>query len=135
MSHQRRQQGFGLVSALFVLVVLSAAGTILVNVAGVQRRTASGVLQGGRAYHAARSGLEWGVRSALDLGACPAATTLVLAEGGLVGFDVDVTCTSSDHAESGATTTTYRIVAVAEYGSFGDADYVRRRLQATFSDA
>ncbi len=135
MSAAGRRDGFGLVSALFVLVVLAAAGAILLNVAGVQRRTGVAALQGARAWHAARSGLEWGIWQALDAGACPPPTTLALAEGGLLGFGVQVSCTSTTHTEDGATARVYRLVAVASYGSFGDADFVRRRLQVTLHDA
>ena len=129
------KHGFGLVSAIFLLLVLAAAGTMMINLSGVQRRTSVLALQADRAYRAAASGIEWGAHQALNLAACPVTTTLNLAEGGLQAFDVEVSCTSSSHSEGGVASTTYEISAVAEYGSYGDADYTRRRLMATITDA
>ncbi len=131
----RRRDGFGLVPALFLLVILALAGAVMLRVVGVQNATASLSLQGSRAYWAARSGVEWGIRAAISGAACPAPTTLSLAEGGLRGFSVDVSCQSSAHTDGGATATTYRITSIASYGSYGARDYVRRRLHGTVTDA
>ena len=134
MSRTPGTRGFALPSAIFLMVILALAGTIMVNMAGVERTTSTISLQSARAFAAARSGLEWGIYQSLTGAACPADTTLALAEGGLKGFGVDVTCTSSQHTEVATTRTLYTITAVAEYGSFGSADYVRRRLRGTISD-
>lgn len=131
--------GFSLVSALFLLVAISTAGAFLVRVSGVQRTTTSLGLLGAKAFHAARSAIEWNLHRALTLpGSCPggAPTTsaFTLAEGGLAGFSVTVTCQSEAHVEAGASSTFYRLTALAEWGSFGDRDYVSRRLETRFSD-
>jgi MSHA biogenesis protein MshP len=135
VSHGSHENGFTLVSALFLLVVLAFAGTIMVSLGAVQRRTTDFALQGARAYHAAQSGIEWGVYQALNTGACPAPTSFPLSEGGLIGFGVDVSCSSTGHDEAGSIANVYQIVSVAEYGSFGDRDYVRRRLRVVLTDA
>ena len=51
-------------------------------------------------------------------------------EGGLRGYSIDVQCALSVHEENGVTTNVFRVTSLVEYGAFGDADYVARRLQA-----
>ncbi len=50
-----------------------------------------------------------------------------------MGFDVVVTCESDVHVEGARTVTRFHVAAVAEHGSFGERDYVSRRLEATVS--
>ncbi len=135
MSSVYGKHGFGLVAALFVLVVLASAGAMMVNLSGTQRKTTALALQGNRAYRAAITGIEWGIHRSLALAACPTTTTLPLTEGGLQGFDVQLSCASSEHSEGGVASTTYELTAIAEYGTYGDADYVRRRVMGTITDA
>lgn len=132
---RRSDGGFGLMAALFLLLVLSAAAAFMLNLSGIERRTVNLSLVGTHAYHAARAGVQWGLWQLDDTGACFADTDLSLTEGGLNGFDVNVTCTSTDHSEAMTTSTVYQIVAIAEYRSYGDGDYARRRLAVTVSDA
>ena len=134
MTRSNSQRGFALIAAIFLLIVLALASSMMVNLSGVQRRTSAFSLLGDRAYHAAASGVEWGIYQALASG-CPGTTTLNLSEGGLKGFDVEVSCSSSSHDEGSATTTTYVIEAVAEYGSYGDQDYVKRRMRSVVTNA
>jgi MSHA biogenesis protein MshP len=129
------QQGLGLVSAIFILVIMASAGAFMVSLGGVQRTTATQALQSSRAYHAAHSGIEWGVFQVIDTSSCPGGTMFVLSEGGLIGFATAVSCTSSVHTENGVSATIYQITSIATYGAFGTPDYVRRRLQVTVTDA
>ncbi len=135
MSCPYEKNGFGLIVAIFVLLVLASAGAMMINLSGTQRKTVALALHGDRAYRAAATGIEWGVHRSLNLSACPSTTTLSLNEGGLQGFEVDVSCTSSEHSEGGVTSNTYELTAVAEYGAYGDTDYVRRRVMGTITDA
>ena len=135
MRRERRDSGFGLVSALFLLVVLSAAAAFMLNLGGAQRTTVNLAIQGAKAFHAARSGVEWGIYRLATDGVCFTATNLNLAEAGLNGFTVNVTCASSDHTEATTTATVYQIVAIAEQGAYGSQDYARRRLRVTITDA
>ncbi|MCZ6570292.1 MAG: hypothetical protein O7B23_09050 [Deltaproteobacteria bacterium] len=135
MSSLYEKHGFGLIAAIFVLLVLASAGAMMLNLSGVQRKTTALALQGDRAYRAAITGIEWGVHQSLNLAACPATTTLNLTEGGLQGFDVALSCTSSEHSENGVTSRTYELTAISEYGTYGEADYVRRRVMGTITDA
>lgn len=135
MSSLYGKHGFGLVAAIFLLLVLASVGAMMVNLSGTQRKTTVLALQGNRAYRAAITGIEWGVHQSLTGGVCPTTTTLSLTEGGLQGFDVQLSCTSTDHSESGVTSRTYELTSISEYGTYGDADYVRRRVMGTITDA
>lgn len=128
-----RQRGFALVTAIFLIVVLSSLGLYMVRISGIQHQTVNVALLGARAFHAARTGIEWGVYQALN-GNCTT-QTLNLTEGGLDGFDVDVTCSSTSHTETGDTYNIFVIDVEARAGTYGSPDYVSRRIQATLTDA
>jgi len=128
------QRGFALVAAIFLLVVLASLGVYIVRVSGVQQQTVNVALLGARAFEAAVAGMEWGAFQALDSASCTA-TTLNLTEGGLAGFDVDVTCSSSAHTEAGNAYNLYLINVEARNGVYGTPDYVSRRMQARVTDA
>ena len=129
-----RQRGFALVAAIFLIVVLALLGMFIVRISGVQHQTVNIALLGARAFEAARTGIEWGAFQALDSASCTT-TTLNLTEGGLSGFDVDVSCTSSTHTETGDTYNVYLLDVVASAGVYGNPDFVSRRMQATVTDA
>ncbi len=128
------QRGFALVAAIFLMVVLSSLGLYIVRISAMEHQTVNVALLGARAFQAARAGIEWGVFQALDSGSCTT-TTLNLTEGGLNGFDVDVTCSSSSHTETGNTYNIFVLDVEARAGAYGMPDYVSRRIQATLTDA
>lgn len=134
MSRKISQTGFSLVPALFLLVVLAALGVVAVRLAGVQHQTVVLAMQSGRAYAAARSGIDWSAYQALVNGSCTAAT-LSLTEAGLAGFSVDTNCSSTTHSEGPNTVRVYVIDAFAWSGSYGNPDYVSRRIRSTVTDA
>ncbi len=129
-----RERGFSLVAAIFLIVVIAALGAFAVRIGASQQQTVSLELLSARALSAAQSGIEFGAYQALDASSC-ANTTLNLAEAGLNGFTVDVTCAATAHAESGGTVNVYRIDATAYAGTYGMPDYVSRHVFATFTDA
>lgn len=128
------QNGFSLVPALFLLVVLAALGIVAVRMMGVQQQTVVLAMQSSRAYAAARSGIDWSAYQALVNGSC-ASSTLALTEGGLAGFSVDTNCSSTTHAEGPNTVRVFVIDAFAWSGSYGTPDYVSRRIRSTVTDA
>ncbi len=128
-----RARGFGLVPALFLIIVLAALAAVGVRVAGGQQQTVTLALQGARALSAARAGIDWGAYRALH-GTC-ANGTLTLNEGALLGFTVTVTCTATTYNEGGSTLNSYVVDATAVAGQYGMPDYVSRRVRATFTDA
>jgi MSHA biogenesis protein MshP len=128
------QLGFSLVPALFLLVVLSALGIVAVRLAGVQHQTVVLTMQSGRAYAAARSGVDWSAYQALVNGNC-ANSTIALTEAGLAGFSVGTRCSSTTHSEGPNTVRVYVIDAFAWSGVYGTPDYVSRRIRSTVTDA
>ncbi len=130
----KAQNGFSLVPALFLLVVLAALGIVAVRLSAVQQQTVVLAIQSARAYAAARSGVDWSAYQALVNGSC-ASSTLNLTEAGLDGFSVDTTCSSTTHAEGPNTVTVFVIDAFAWSGNYGAPDYVSRRIRSTVTDA
>jgi len=117
------QKGFTLIQAVFILVVLGLLGMVMVRLIGVQSSTGVMALQGARAYHAARSGLEWGAARAVAGQSCVGSLMIE-------NIEVDVTCTSESFTEgSVGPYSIYHIESVAEYGNYGSADYVSRRVE------
>lgn len=139
----RRSRGLGLVTAIFLLVVLAGLGVAAVRVFNVQQSSSALDLDGARAYQAARAGIEWGLFQRLRNNTCPTQSFALPSDSVLRSFTVSVTCSQvdgpADGAGSKANTTRWRIVAVAcnqPVGGVcaanavgGGPDFVRRRLE------
>jgi MSHA biogenesis protein MshP len=126
----RSQKGFSLITALFILLVLAALGTFMVTMSGVQSRTSLWAFQGAQAYHAARSGLEWGTFQALN-SSCVASTTLNVGN-----FNVTLQCQAQGAiAEGGQSYYVYQLTSLAEWGTYGNGDYISRLLRARVTGA
>ena len=134
MSARRAQQGFSLVAAIFLLVVLAALATYGVRMTTLQSQTVTAGLRAAQAYQAARSGAAWAAYRAVKGGVC-AAATLGLTEGGTAGFNVTVQCAQQSYTEGASTVRVFVIDVRASAGVFGSADYVSRRLQTKVTDA
>jgi len=150
----RRPRGFSIVTAIFLLVVLSLLGAFIVSVTGLQQSSQQLDVQGVRAYQAARAGIEWGAWQVLDpnntigtpaLPVCPASpTNLTGLAGSLSPFSVTVTCNATINApttEGNRNVGAYQIIATAcnqpSAGACPNASpasgYVERQLTATSS--
>ena len=100
---RRRAAGAGLVTAIFLLVVLAGLATAMVSIFGAQRQSGALDEQGARAYQAARAGVEWAVfrRSTEGAAYCPPGSaaasrtdSFALPAGStMAGFVVTVVCT------------------------------------------
>lgn len=123
-----RQAGFSLVTAIFLLTVLASLGAFIVVLSGVAQQTPVLGLNGARAYHAARSGLEWGIDRAINGGgACNGTFTID-------GFTVVVNCPApTNHTDGASNINVYVINAAATRGNPGELAYSRRALQAVVS--
>jgi len=155
-----RERGFSIVTAIFLLVVLSLLGAFIVSVTGLQQSSQQLDVQGVRAYQAARAGIEWGAWQVLDpnndlagfggtanLPPCPGATTnLSGLSGSLLPFTVTVTCSENINApttEGNRNIGAYQIIATAcnqpvvGPGTCPNpspaSGYVERQLQAMLS--
>ncbi len=140
------RRGFALVSAIFLIVILAALGTFMVTLSTVQHTTSAQDLQGSRAYHAARAGIDWGVYQVLTPEnsnppntpyVCPAAaTTLNSLAGSLAGFVVTIECiesVGSPFTEGASQIHVYQITSTARLGTAGNTHYVERQLTAAIS--
>ncbi len=132
------QQGFSIVSAIFLLVVLAFLGAAMVTFSTSQQESSAMDVMGARAYQAARAGVEWGAYQVLQGGGgCSAASATLPAgtlAGTLNGFTVAVACTAVAASEVSAATgtvTVYSVSSVANAGTLGQPGYVERQIQVT----
>jgi MSHA biogenesis protein MshP len=130
-----RQAGVGLVTAIFLLVVLSGLGVAMVSLFTSQQASADLDLQGARAYQAARAGIEWGVyRQLVGKKECKGETFLPMPPNtSLSAFTVIVTLSG---AGSGAlarcTIASIACNITDEHGNCGpvpNRESVRRELE------
>jgi MSHA biogenesis protein MshP len=128
------QQGFALIPALFLIVVLGALALVAVRVGSGQQQTVIMALQEIRALSAAQTGIEWGAYQS-ENGSCAASTTLSLTEAALNGFTVIVTCTATTFVNGAATSTSYVLKSTATTGTYGQPGYVHRAVSGTYTNA
>lgn len=131
---KRIQQGFSIVTAIFLLVVLAFLGTAMVTFSTAQHHSEALDVMGSRAYQAARAGIEWAAFQVA--GSLPNAASAVpcarnFAQNSLGGtlapFAVTVTCNAVAHVEGANTIWIYDVSAVAASGGNpGGPDYVER---------
>ena len=120
----RQQDGFTLIQALFLIVVLGILGLVMMRFSTSQTVTTTMAVQGARTYQAACSGLEWGAARATAGQSCDG--EFVLPDG----FRVTVVCSGETVTEGeGAAYAVYRIAAHASYGAIGSVDYVARSAE------
>lgn len=133
----KKQDGFSLVSAIFIVVILSLIGAYIVRLGALTNASTNLASLGIKAYYAAKSGLEWGVYKVAPSGGsapfnCPTSpTTLTFTQGGLAGYSVQVSCISGSFTEYGTNYKIFQITATGQYGSASSTDYVSRKLYTT----
>ncbi len=138
---RRTQQGFSVVTAIFLLVVLAFLGTAMVMFSVNQQQTDTMDVMGARAYQAARAGVDWGAYQVLRNPAgisCPvggAVNGVTMPAGStLSGFTVNVSCWSYAPVSEGANTVTmYRLLSTATQGTVGSPGYVERQMTVTIA--
>lgn len=139
------EQGFAIVTAIFILVVLAALGAFMVTISTTQQIGSALDVQGVRAYQTAKAGLEWGIyKRQRDGMACLTGAgttnsfTLPASATTLAGFTVTVVCTLFVDGSGGPAV--YQIESTACNfpsggacpGSAGTPNYVERRVKVTF---
>jgi MSHA biogenesis protein MshP len=140
---RKRTGGFSLISAIFLLVVVTLLGAYVVTLSTSQHTAEALDVEGARAYQAARAGVDWGTwellqapvnafRTACDGAtyATPTSQPLAGLAGTLSGFAVDVQCGSATTTETGVNVRIYRLTVTASKGTLGSLFYVERKLQA-----
>lgn len=95
-----RQQGFGAIAAIVILVILAVMGAAIVGISTSQQISSAQDVMSARAWQAARAGNEWGLFRALS-STTPADTwktcsnlTQTIDLTADTGFNVTVTCNS-----------------------------------------
>jgi MSHA biogenesis protein MshP len=133
---RKRAQGFAIISAIFILVVLAALGAFIVNISSNQQIGSALDVQGVRAYQAAKAGIEWGIYQVQatpaynfsygtppvavgsanpNTRACPASpASFVPAAPTLSGFTVTVTCVPTPGTSGGPTVYTLTSTACSQ---------------------
>lgn len=134
------ESGFVLPAAIFLLVVLAALGAYMVSLSRTSHISSALDVQGGRAYQAARAGVEWAAWQVVDPQAlqpdpapCPASPTALTLSGTLAAFVVNVSCTRTLATDGADAIAIYQITSTATSGVVGEVDYVERQIQASFA--
>lgn len=121
-----REHGFGLVAAMFLIIIVALVIAAMSRLATTQNATNSMAIQQARAYQAARAGIEYGIVRSLS-----SPTALPCAAFALDGFQVQVTCPSVSLAipeEDKTAAQFFTITATAQFGAPGQPDYAYRQL-------
>lgn len=139
-SPRSRQRGVSIIAAIFFLLLFAAISAAMVTLTTTSNATSTQDIQGGRAYQAARAGVEWGLWQVLNnpanggapasaadaLPVCFASPTNIAA---VPGFAISVTCTAVSTQEGAHNVGIYRIVSTAT--GAGPGGGVERQLAAT----
>lgn len=137
----RRERGFAIVGAFFLVVILGALGVYLSRITAQNQAGSALDIQGARAYQAANAGIEWAASRLLLPASAPSCfTATTLAFPGTVSepFTVTLNCSVTVLAEGGVDVSTYRIVANACNqpacpSANPGAGYVERQVEATLA--
>lgn len=137
-------KGFSLITAIFLLVVISALGTFAVTLFTTQQQSAALDVLGSRAYQASRTGIEWGAYQLVQsqvagpayATACqggPTSQVLAPLPNTLSGFGVNVGCSAASNVEAATTVWVYQLTATATQGTVATPNYVERAIGVTIS--
>lgn len=140
------QQGFSLVSAIFLLVVIAALGTFAVTLSTTQHQSEAMDVMGKRAYQAARAGIEWGAYQIIQSGVSgttfaadcqvPAGiqSSVPLTATMLTSFSPVLVRCSAVSAVDATTVWVYTVsTSAVAGGSPGNLDYIERQLSVTIA--
>jgi len=131
----KKQQGFSIVMAIFILVVLSLLAAYMVKLSGVQNATATYAIQGARAYHAAKAGAEWSVARIVNGGSCGnIAAASPLNFTGLEGFSVALTCSNTIYSEGANNMSVYKINSTSTFATYNSPDYISRHVEISITN-
>ena len=132
MNNNSHQNGFSLIGALFLLIVVGGLVLVLARTIAVEDRESVLSVLSNQAYFAARSGMDW-------------AGAKVLAPGGVCednnlsieGFSVSTTCLATENIDEGTGTTynVYALTSTATKGSKSTGTLVSRILRGSVTDA
>jgi MSHA biogenesis protein MshP len=124
----RKQHGFTIVAAIFILVVLAALAGFIVSMTTTQSLTLAQDFQAARAYQAARAGVEWGISRWLNANTCTNSTAphITFTDPDLTGFTAVVT--ASPTPGGGKNFCTITATATPTGAVAGSTGFVERQL-------
>ena len=126
---KKLQNGFSIITAIFLLVVLSFLGVAMVSLSTSQHQSAAMDVMGSRAYQAARAGIEWQALYVVNSASNAVASVPECGANSLTlpPFTVTVNCAAASHVEGASTIWIYDVSASAVTGGVpGDQNYVER---------
>jgi len=123
----RKQSGFAIAAAIFLIVVLALLAVGMVQISSTSHTSLSQEYTSARAYMAARSGLQWGMYQAIYTGS--GNSTITFSNGALAGTQASVSSSSTSVDGN----TFFTIDAAGSYGVNTDAEYSLRQLRLRFS--
>ncbi len=135
MNQRRREQGVGIVTAAFILFVLTAAGAAMIRLSSTQTITSTQALLAAQAIQVARSGIQREMNLIIEGGGAAECFDKPAANFAGTPFTLDTDCTKTDHDEAGEDFDVFWIESEAFYSPPGaTSDRIRRKLEATITD-
>ena len=144
LTHDRRQAGFSLITAIFLIVVVALLAVFMVTIGSVQQTTTTYSLLSSRALFAADSGMQWAMRRVTRDGVaglnCPAApatgsVNFTIGNGAISGYTVVVNCSVQNFTENPDNYNVYNLIVRASRGTLGSPDYIARNIRASVTTA
>ncbi len=141
---RKRQHGFSIITAIFLLVVLAGLGAAMVTLSTSQNQSSAMDVMGSRAYQAARAGIEWAAYQIINnpTPSTAASCAQTFAQGSLGGtlspFAVTVTCSKISSAVTGDSLNYFYYVSAVACtastcpGTPSDANYIERSISTKF---
>lgn len=124
----RCQSGVSIVTAIFLIVVLSLMGVGMVSLLTTSQQSISQEITSAKAYMAARSCLQWGMYQAVYTGIPDTYTNTFNGNTGLFS----TTCTTGLNNLTTDGLTFYNITATARFGLAADPEFSQRELRLQF---
>lgn len=124
----KRQTGVSIVTAIFLVVILSLMGVGMVSLLTTSQQSISQEITSAKAYMASRSCLQWGMYQAVYTGNTVTHTNTFNSNTGLF----NTTCTTSLSSLTTDGLIFYNITAVAEFGSSANPEFSQRTMRMQF---
>ena len=125
----KKQSGFAIITAVFLLVILALLGQGMVSLLATSQQSINHEVASAKAYMAARTCLQWGMyQAAFANPAGPYTNTFNDPTSNLFNN----TCTTDTIMTNADGLIYYDINAVGEFGSTANPEYSRRELHLQF---
>jgi MSHA biogenesis protein MshP len=125
----RRQRGFSLVAAIFLIALALLIVLAAVLTTSARSRSTVQALEASRALFAAESGLEVAIARSLAGGCAGFPLTVTIED-----FPVALGCTPTPVDEAPDTYAIYTLTATAQRGRFSNHTFISRRVRATVTE-